>query len=156
MTLEALYFSHKAKLIGRLTAYSRDYHTAEDAVQLAFLKAMQNPDFFDMPERAAAAWLYVTAKNVLVDEKRKLSRLVALADYDEPYADFNTDDALLIQELLKKLSPEQREIVTLRYLSGLNATEIGQALSIPTATVRTRLRAIIRQLRNHLHLPNYH
>ncbi|MDR0999634.1 MAG: RNA polymerase sigma factor [Clostridiales bacterium] len=155
MTLEELYHSHNARLVGRLTAYSRDYYTAEDAVQLAFLKAMRNPDFADMPERAAAAWLYMTAKNVLVDDKRKLSRLVALAaDYDAPGVEPNADDTLIVQELLHKLSPEQRQLVTLRYMSGLNATEIGQALSIPAVTVRTRLRAVIRQLRDHLHLPN--
>ncbi|MDR2606026.1 MAG: RNA polymerase sigma factor [Oscillospiraceae bacterium] len=151
MKLETLYREHKAALTARLAAYSRDRNAAEDAVQQAYLKALQSAEFATLPERAMVSWLYTTARNALTDEKRRMARLTAFdPDYDAPTNEPDADDMLFLQELLEKLSPEHRQIVTLRYLTGLNATQIGQMLSLPAATVRTRLRAAIKRLKAEL------
>lgn len=53
-----------------------------------------------------------------------------------------------LRQALDALDESLRLIITLRYFVGLDATEIGHALNIPSATVRTRLRharAILRQ-----------
>lgn len=41
--------------------------------------------------------------------------------------------------LLALLTPEERRLFTLRYTAGYNASEIGQLLSLPPGTVRSRL-----------------
>ena len=145
-------------MVKKLVAYSREAHTAEDAVQQAYLKALANDSLTGMSDESAKAWLYVTARNALVDEKRKTRRWVALNTdveimrsipkgwFDEP----DKDDMLLLYDLLGKLPEEQKEIVTLRYLTGLDSTTIGQMLNIPPATVRTRLRAAMKKLQSEL------
>jgi RNA polymerase sigma-70 factor (ECF subfamily) len=43
-----------------------------------------------------------------------------------------------------------RTVVALRFYAGLDATEIGEALSIPAGTVRSRLHRALLQLREQL------
>ena len=154
MNLAELYTKNKEIMVRKLTAYSHDVFAAEDAVQFAYLKALKENSLSETNEEAARSWLYVTARNALTDEKRKISRLAALTfDVEIPLDEPDQDDMILLNDLLKFLTPEQKEIVTLRYLTGLDSTAIGQMLGIPAATIRTRLRAAIKELRNRLDLP---
>ena len=151
MTLEELYAAYKDTLIKKLTAYSRDAHAAEDAVQQAYLNALAHGRLAGMPNESARAWLYVAAKNALTDDKRKLARLSMLeTDIEIQQASPDKSDMLLLHDLLERLPQEQRQIVTLRYLTGLNSVTIGKMLGIPPATVRTRLRAALKKLRHGL------
>lgn len=55
-----------------------------------------------------------------------------------------------LQQALRGLPEEPRLIVALRYFAGMDATEIGAALGITPATVRTRLRRALTILRAQL------
>ena len=135
MLLEAYYELHKAQLISVLAKYSQDYETSADAVQESFLKALKNRDALScLQEKSLWSWLYTTAQNVLIDEKRKARRQEYFADNDE--ADIPDDcsdptDSLLARELLYKLPPNLMHVVSLRYFGGLNASEIGVLKGIP-------------------------
>ena len=48
------------------------------------------------------------------------------------------------------LTPEERRLFTLRYTAGYNASEIGQLLSLPPGTVRSRLAQIRHRLKTEL------
>lgn len=154
VTVTELYEEHKTELVQRLTAYSRDFHSAEDAVQQAYLKALTTGVTDGLSERSAAAWLYTTARNALTDEMRRRTRLTLLdSDAETSVTEPNADDMLLLRALLEKLTPEQREVVSLRYLTGLTSAEIGAMTSLPPATVRTRLKAAMKRLRGGLDMP---
>lgn len=47
-------------------------------------------------------------------------------------------------------TPEERRLFTLRYTAGYNASEIGQLLSLPPGTVRSRLAQIRHRLKTEL------
>ena len=53
-------------------------------------------------------------------------------------------------ERLEALPSEDRRIIVARHFDGRNATEIGQALGLPAATVRSRLNRSLRRLRREL------
>jgi len=151
VTLEAFYAQNKDKLTAVLERYSGDSEAAADAVQDAFLRALKNRDTFSkMQEKSLWSWLYTTAKNALIDEKRKSTRLLPLDGYDEadPAGDFT--DTIAVREMLHKLPPGLMHIVSLRYFGGLNATEIGRLKNVPPATVRTQLRTAMQLLRKHV------
>jgi len=149
--LEAYYERHKDELVGVLSRYSGDREAAADAVQEAFVKALQRRALLSgMEEKSLWSWLYTTAKNALTDEKRKAARLEPYGDRDE--ADTSAadpTDALLVEQLLHKLPPNLIYVVSLRYFGGLNATEIGAMKGIPPATVRSQLRAAISILKDY-------
>ncbi|MFL5421171.1 MAG: RNA polymerase sigma factor, partial [Myxococcales bacterium] len=52
------------------------------------------------------------------------------------------------RERYEKLSPEVRELLTLRYGDALSCSEIGELLGLSTAAVRQRLSRAVRSLRD--------
>jgi len=53
----------------------------------------------------------------------------------------------MAEELLEKLPEELRLPLSLKYYGGLNSTEIGREMELNAATVRTRIRAAMKKLR---------
>ena len=47
-----------------------------------------------------------------------------------------------LETLLAELDPLDRQLFTLRYTEGYNASELGQKFALPPGTVRTRLRKV--------------
>ena len=135
---------------------------AEDAVQEAAMRAWQawatlrNPD-------AARPWLLQITVNVCRGWRRGLkgrqqTQLQSLPE-DDPLAlallsfDLGTSDhagALDLRAAVNTLPVDLRIVVALRFYADLDATEIGNALSIPAGTVRSRLHRALLLLRERL------
>jgi RNA polymerase sigma-70 factor (ECF subfamily) len=129
--------------------FSRDETAAKDAVSHAFTQALINREMLEsMPVQAAKAWLYAAARNALVDMKRKESRFVALADtYPADMQASDPIDRVTVEAMLSRLPAALSTPVYLKYYQGYNATEIGAAMGLPSATVRTRLRTALSLMR---------
>src|SRR5215468_9373639 len=56
-------------------------------------------------------------------------------------------DALDLRHAISTLSDDLRWVVALRFYAGMDATEIGELLETPPATIRTRLRRALTLLR---------
>lgn len=151
MRLEVFYEQHKEELISILSRHWGDREAAADAVQESFLKALKNSSLLSgMQEKTLWSWLYTTAKNALIDEKRKLSRIHHTDAFDEPDPANDLIDTIFIGELLHKLPPNLIRIVSLRYYGNLNSTEIGALLGISSATVRSQLRSAMAMMRKYI------
>lgn len=105
-------------------------------------------------ERQCKAWLFTTARNLYCDQLRRtakeeqlLSTFFPEEDRAEPDSALDTVEAA---SLLALLTPEERRLFTLRYTAGYNASEIGQLLSLPPGTVRSRLAQIRHRLKTEL------
>jgi RNA polymerase sigma-70 factor (ECF subfamily) len=139
-----------------MSYFSRDEEAAKDGVSAAFTRAFANrSDLQAMPEPAMKAWLYATARNAVIDIKRRESRFSRLSiEYgDAEFVDprqFDPAGNVALYDLLGELPDPLRLTVTLKYFGNMNATEIGEAMKIPAATVRTRLRTALRYLRKKL------
>ena len=48
---------------------------------------------------------------------------------------------------LRKLSPDERSLLALRYAAGLDSTQIGAATGMSASGVRTRLARVLQRLR---------
>jgi len=82
------------------------------------------------------------------------------ADGGPPLALLGTDPgasdhtgALDLRAAINRLDADLRVVLVLRYYAAMDATEIGAALGIPPATVRTRLRRALLMLRERLDGP---
>jgi RNA polymerase sigma-70 factor (ECF subfamily) len=160
----ALIAQHAERMV-RVSAAIVGIADAEDAAQEAIVRAwqawpmLQNRDAF-------SAWLLRITVNVgrtwLRGRFGTHRRLNESLDEAETEADLPavllSDDlgasdhaaALDLRHAISQLDAELRAVVALRYFAGLDATEIGAALAIPPATVRTRLRRALRRLRDRL------
>lgn len=105
-------------------------------------------------ERQCKAWLFTTARNLYCDQLRRVAKEEQLLSTFFPEEGSAEPDSALdtveAASLLALLTPEERRLFTLRYTAGYNASEIGQLLSLPPGTVRSRLAQIRHRLKTEL------
>ncbi|MCL2832468.1 MAG: sigma-70 family RNA polymerase sigma factor [Treponema sp.] len=153
MNIEEAFREYREAMVQSMAAFSRDREAAEDGVSHAFAQALARRAMLEaMPEPAMKAWLYAAARNAIIDIKRRQIRFMSMTGpYDSyEFADPRPDDPAgraAIDLLLEKLPDALRVPVELKYYSGMNAAEIGEAMNLPAATVRTRLRTAMLRLR---------
>jgi RNA polymerase sigma-70 factor (ECF subfamily) len=93
---------------------------------------------------ALAAWLYRIARDKasLQWRKRPPECLLEVSDLvEEPSQnnEFRREDAQEIHASLNQLTPEEREILVLRFLEDMTYDEIAKVIGCPVGTVRSRL-----------------
>jgi RNA polymerase sigma-70 factor (ECF subfamily) len=120
---------------------------AADVVQEVFIKAMREPRLFDADFRIKA-WLFrVTSNlcfNIVRDRRRRGAILEAEPQRVSSEADqldgvFHGQRQRVILAAMERLSPEHREILSLRYYSDLSYAEIAEVLEVALGTVMSRL-----------------
>jgi len=158
LVIEEAFEELREPMLYTMISFCRDPEAAEDAVSHAFTKALLNRQMLElMPEEAMKAWLYASARNAIIDGKRREKRLRELLflnntfplesdDSSERWAN-NYADKTLVEQLLEKLPDSLRKPVMLKYYEEMNASEIGEEMNLPSATVRTRLRTAMQRLR---------
>jgi RNA polymerase sigma-70 factor (ECF subfamily) len=153
MLVEAAFREYGKLMLGAVIRFCGDEQAAEDGVSQAFVQALARREMLEaMPEPAMRAWLYAAARNAVVDSKRRSIRLRRLPDGDESlFADTRLPDPagkLTAEALLERLPHDLGAVVRMKYYGGMNSGEIGSALGIPPATVRTRLRKALGMMRD--------
>jgi RNA polymerase sigma-70 factor (ECF subfamily) len=122
---------------------------AEDVAQEAFVLAFRNIRSYRGQGRFYT-WLYAIVVRVCLERKRSARwRSEAPMDAlpDAPAARTGTDERLLVEALLDRMTPPMRAALVLRELEGMEYEEIAQTLRIPVGTVRSRLNAARGQFR---------
>lgn len=121
---------------------------AEDITSNVFLNAWRTIDqFIPRRESSFAAWLYSIAHNGVIDRLRRFRDEMSLdisdkhpaAHATEPGPESQIEGQLAIDELyaaLETLTPEQREVVLLRFVEGLSAREVGDIMGKNEGAVR--------------------
>lgn len=119
--------------------------TAEDLTQETFLRFFADRRYQDMGRELA--YLYTIARNQCIDYYRKQKPLAM----PEKLSGGPEEDELLtsfaLQEAVKKLSPEDQELIFLKYVNELSAAEIGKILGQSRFAVYRRLKSCLKRLK---------
>lgn len=134
---------YQSEATGHAVALAGNTEDALDVVQDAFLDAFKTLDKFDVLCRFYP-WLYTIIRNrcfKLLASRRKradvdVNELKILA---RPTEDKLSQQTAVVEQSLFALSPEDREILTLKHLDGLSYEELAERLGIPCGTVMSRL-----------------
>jgi RNA polymerase sigma-70 factor (ECF subfamily) len=135
----------------------RDPSLAQDAVQDAFLSAWRTAASFDPSRGNASTWLLTLVHRRAVDlVRREERRRTDVLDETAPVAaGDSTDEAAelraqrrAVQAALAQLPPDQREALELAYYGGLSQSQLAERLGIPVGTVKSRMFAALRTLRD--------
>lgn len=133
--------------------FLKDRQLAQDASQDTFIKVWRALDGL-REDGAEKAWLMKiavnTCRNVLRSRYfRRVDRGVSTDELPEPATeDLQRDDSLLREVMA--LERKYREVVVLHYYQELSTEETAAVLSVPAATVRTRLRRAREVLKSRL------
>ena len=146
-------------LTAALHVLGGDRRLAEEAVQLAMLKAWRAAASFD-PTRPLSPWLYAIVRRCAIDIARKEQRHRVLPlDHPavEPAASEgdgleSATSAWAVREALGTLPATEYTVVRLSYYEGLTHAEIARRLTIPIGTVKSRSASAHRRLRAQLGL----
>lgn len=114
----------------------RDRHAAEDAAQDACAAIARGLHALK-DDRAFYSWMYRIAGRCAVAAARVEDVRVPVAAAVNDYDDYTI--ALDVRAAIAALPPVQRAAVVLHYYAGLSSGEVGEALRMPSATVRFHL-----------------
>jgi RNA polymerase sigma-70 factor (ECF subfamily) len=130
---------------------------AEDLTAETFLKVVRARDRFDSLKGTPRAWILTVARNVLVDWRRRarLRQYVTLGTMHDLVCDAPSPEERLVREeqvgrlldVVATLGHADRELIGLRYGSGLDTAEVASILGISEGSVRTRLWRVLGRLR---------
>jgi RNA polymerase sigma-70 factor, ECF subfamily len=118
---------------------------ADDLVQDTLVRALAKQDRW-LPGTNLRAWLFTLMHNQFVNNVRRFNRAYLMVDVDEvsstlvAVADPTASCQLREREAaLARLPVEQREVILLVGLEGVQYDEAAQILGIPIGTVRSHL-----------------
>lgn len=152
-----LYDRYASRVHGLTLRILGDPMLAEEATQDTFLKLWSRARQYLAERGAFLPWLLTIARRVALDRLRLESRRPTLSDSTDPDEtwqnlpdmDSHTDEARwrTLYFSVQNLHPDQRNVIELAYYQGMSQSEIAEVLGLPLGTVKTRLRAAMKKLR---------
>ena len=142
----------------------------EDITQDVFLKAYTSFDAYSYTGTSPLAYLYTIAKNLLIDRGRKKRIPLVHIDEDDdvleqiPDGEENANEQMMrreeaqaLRDKIQLLSPDQHDVILLRFIDGLSTKEVADALGKNEPAVRKLqskgLRSLREILNTHEHTP---
>lgn len=152
--VEALFRDHAQQLFGFLAYRTGDRTLAEDVLADTFERVLRARRRFDPRKASEKTWIYSIALNRLRDLQRQSAvehraRSAIEADLRQP--DRFEDHIALRSQLqagLTSLSPEEREVLALRFGADLTVPEVARILGEPLSRIEGRLYRGLRKLRD--------
>jgi RNA polymerase sigma-70 factor, ECF subfamily len=156
--LEGVYGEYAPTVLGYLINALGDRGAAEDVHQQVFLEVWQRAPGYDPDRASILTWIMTIARSRAVDELRRRvpeprdpgeQGALGLAEDDDPE---QSPDALVerwrVAHLLSRLRPEEAELLRMRFYEGLSQSEIAERTEMPLGTVKMRMVASLRRLRD--------
>lgn len=132
---------------------------AEDLVAEVFHRFVTHLDDFDRNRGSVISWLLVVAHHAVADHYRRASRTAGpeegldtlVAARPSPLEEILADErAGRLRRAVAELSPETRELLSLRFDDQLRYGEIGALTGMTEAAVKQRCSRAVRALRDRL------
>lgn len=154
-----IYEEYAPTLFAYLRRQTASPEDAEDLVVEVFLAAFECDQFLALPQGERRRWLFGVAQHKLTDYYRRRARrlvvpLDTLTETLEEDAALAPEQIVLRQEAqtdlraaLRRLPPQQQEILQLRFAHGLGAAEIAAVLGKGEGAVRILIWRALRLLR---------
>ena len=122
----------------------KDSHAAEDALQEAFVRLLQQNRLPDTEK--AQAWLYRVVRNICYDILRKQKRETE----ESPTAAAPSQENWEFIELITPLPQKEQEILALRFLGGFSHKEIASIMGLTVHGTKKRYERAIQTLRKEM------
>ena len=159
-SFSVIYNSHIDKLYSYGIHLGFHSEACKDAIQDVFYKLYVSSSSENLSKvNNIAAYLFISLKNRLIDISREDSKIEKVELINQSFSiDVTILDNIIdaekavvlknrVEDLLKSLTPQQREAVYLRYMQGLNYNEISELLNINPDSARKLMFRAMKKLR---------
>jgi RNA polymerase sigma-70 factor (ECF subfamily) len=150
--LRFLYLRYSPAVFSHVRAMLGDEHAAEDVTQTVFARLAMRLQRYSSGEAPFGTWIARVAHNAAIDYVRA-QRLVPCEEVHDPAAaheDESPERLDTLRQALKTLPEDQREVVVLRLVVGMSASEVGERIGRSEPAVHALQHKGRRQLRNEL------
>lgn len=121
---------------------------AEDVLGEVFVRVVRNIGSFEGTHEELRAWVFTIARNRLIDDSRRNARRGVDVVPDDVLVDRAADvdveqEAMRsladseVRHVIERLTPDQRDVLLLRFFGRLTAAEVGRVLGKKTGAVKT-------------------
>jgi RNA polymerase sigma-70 factor (ECF subfamily) len=144
--LEELYLLHFDRIYGYLHLSVGNRHDAEDLTTQTFLKMLEAIGRFRWRSAPFSAWLFRIAHNLAMDHFRATKRWQPEEEVPEPEGaeESSAEEAALesigrrsMLELIDNLSPEQKQVLTLKFVFNFSNGEAASILGKTEGAVKS-------------------
>ena len=135
---EELYRATDSAIYGYALSLMRDHHEAQDVMMDTYLKM-------------------TITKNIARTKLRSAGRQIPLDDLGEttPSFDRDSEEAVALEQAMKVLGDQERQILILHAVTGLKHREIAEMLGMPLATVLSKYARSLKKLKKALEEDNF-
>lgn len=162
--VEDLYIKYEQDMYNVAFSILHNKYDAEDAVQEAFLRVIENLDKISrVPADERGYYVVIISRNTSINlyNKRKRINEYPLEDIDKMEDDYSIEDMLdtkysveKIKSILAKLAETDFEVLNMSLIHGFSNEEISQMLGIGNGAVRQRICKAKKNLRKALEKEN--
>jgi RNA polymerase sigma-70 factor, ECF subfamily len=144
--LEELYLLHFDRIYSYLHMSVGNRHDAEDLTTQTFLKMLESIGKFKFQAAPFSAWLFRIAHNLAMDHFRAARRWQPEEEVPEPPGDEEPSaEAQALQsigrqsmlELIEDLSPEQQQVLTLKFVFNFPNAEVATILGKTEGAIKS-------------------
>jgi len=144
--LEALYLLHFDRIYSYLHLSVGNRHDAEDLTTQTFLKMLEKIGSFKWQSAPFSAWLFRIAHNLAMDHFRARRRWQPEEEVPEPPGEEEPSAELAAMQtigresmlkLIERLSPEQQQVLTLKFVFNLPNAEVGAILDKTEGAIKS-------------------
>jgi RNA polymerase sigma-70 factor, ECF subfamily len=144
--LEELYLIHFDRIYSYLHMSVGTKHDAEDLTTQTFMKMLESIGRFRWQSAPFSAWLFRIAHNLAMDHFRARRRWQPEADVPEPPGEAEPSAELeamqsigrqSMLELIDKLSPEQQQVLTLKFVFNFPNADVAKILDKTEGAIKS-------------------
>jgi RNA polymerase sigma-70 factor, ECF subfamily len=144
--LEELYLIHFDRIYSYLHVSVGNRHDAEDLTTQTFLKMLEKIGSFKWQSAPFSAWLFRIAHNLAMDHFRSRRRWQPEEEVPEPVGDAEPSAELVAMQtigresmlkLIDRLSPEQQQVLTLKFVFNLPNAEVAAILDKTEGAIKS-------------------
>lgn len=153
---EELYRATDSAIYGYALSLMRNHHEAQDVMMDTYLKIRCAAHLY-MPMGKPMAWILTITKNIARTKLRSAGRQIPLDDLGEttPSFDRDSEEAVALEQAMKVLGDQERQILILHAVTGLKHREIAEMLGMPLATVLSKYARSLKKLKKALEEDNF-
>src|SRR5204862_3885202 len=159
--LEELYLIHFDRIYSYLHVTVGNRHDAEDLTTQTFLKMLESIGKFRWGSAPFSAWLFRIAHNLAMDHFRARRRWQPEEEVPEPPGQVEAsaeEEAMQsigrqsMMELIERLSPEQQQVLTLKFVFNFPNAEVATILGKTEGAVKSLQHRALVSLQKQLNL----